>query len=299
MRPTEVEIVSDPSENLGNLAERPPEQVSPPEDHDPGGGSSNIARVRSRPSHKTWGSIAIAAIPFFLVLLFWHLSSADSGPRSIFLPSPGAVIRAFGELFSSQAFIVDIGASVYRVTAGFMLAAIVAVPLGLLAGSVKFIDRLVQPINDFTRYLPVPAFIPLLILWVGIGDAQKILVIFIGTVFQVIPLVADTAANVPSNLIDLGYTSGASRRQILTKVVLPWCAPTIYDHLRVALGWAWGYLVIAELVAATSGIGHVIIQAQRFIQTPRVMAGILTIGLIGLFFDLCFKLPKRKIFPWL
>jgi len=128
---------------------------------------------------------------------------------------------------------------------------------------------------------------------------EKIVVIFLGTVFQVIPLVADTAKNIPRNLIDLGYTCGASRRQVLTKVILPWCAPTIYDHLRVALGWAWSYLVVAELVAASSGIGHVIIQSQRFIQTSRVMAGIIVIGIIGLFFDLCFKLPKRRIFPWL
>jgi NitT/TauT family transport system permease protein len=255
-----------------------------------------IKRIRAD-AH--WKSVFIASVPFFLVLLLWQVLSSESGPRSVFLPPPSAVISALWELFTNQNFIADIGASVYRVTVGFLLAAIISVPLGLLAGSIRFIDRLVQPINDFTRYLPVPSLIPLCILWVGIGDAQKILVIFLGTVFQVIPLVADTAVNVPRNLIDLGYTSGASKRKTLTKVIFPWCAPTIYDHLRVALGWAWGYLVIAELVAATSGIGHVIIQSQRYIQTPRVIAGIGTIGVIGLFFDLCFKFPKRKIFPWL
>jgi NitT/TauT family transport system permease protein len=245
-----------------------------------------------------WVSVGIAAVPFLLILALWQFVSADSGPRSIFIPTPRSVLVALWELFTNQSFLLDIGASVYRVTAGFILAALVAVPLGLLAGSVKFFEKLVQPINDFTRYLPVPSFIPLCILWVGIGDAEKILIIFIGTVFQVVPLVADTASNVPANLIDLGYTCGASRWQTLKKVIFPWCAPTIYDHLRVALGWAWGYLVIAELVAATSGIGHVIIQAQRYIQTSRVMAGILVIGVIGLLFDLCFKVPKRKIFPW-
>lgn len=286
-----------------DVIEQPVEQESTKIGHatDSAGSRQTYARSkrRRRVSRFRWSFVAIAAIPFFLILLVWQLLSADSGPRSIFLPTPGSVVEAFRELFTSQSFIVDIGASIYRVTAGFLLAAIVAVPLGLLAGSIKFIDRLVQPINDFTRYLPVPAFIPLSILWLGTGDAQKILIIFIGTVFQVIPLVADTAANIPRNLIDLGYTCGASRRQTLTKVILPWCAPTIYDHLRVALGWAWGYLVIAELVAATSGIGHVIIQAQRFIQTPRVIAGIIMIGIIGLVFDLCFRLPKKKIFPWL
>lgn len=286
-----------------NVIEQPAEQKSAQADpaaNGRGPGRPYVRSKRPRPiSRHTWASVAIASVPFFLVLFVWHLLSADSGPRSVFLPSPGSVVAAFRELFTSQAFIIDIGASVYRVTAGFLLAAAVAVPLGLLAGSVRFIDRLVQPINDFTRYLPVPSFIPLSILWLGTGDVQKILIIFIGTVFQVIPLVADTAANVPRNLIDLGYTCGASRWQTMTKVIFPWCAPTIYDHLRVALGWAWGYLVIAELVAATAGIGHVIIQAQRFIQTPRVIAGIIMIGIIGLAFDLCFRLPKKKIFPWL
>jgi len=234
-----------------------------------------------------------------VILIAWQLFSTDTGPRSIFLPPPFAVVQATWDLFANQSFLDDVWASIYRVSAGFLWAAVVAVPLGLLAGSIKAVDLLIQPFNDFVRYLPVAAFIPLCILWTGIGDMEKIVVIFLGTVFQVIPLVADTAKNIPRNLIDLGYTCGASRRQVLTKVILPWCAPTIYDHLRVALGWAWSYLVVAELVAASSGIGHVIIQSQRFIQTSRVMAGIIVIGIIGLFFDLCFKLPKRRIFPWL
>jgi NitT/TauT family transport system permease protein len=272
------------------------------------GASERLAAPLSAPRRKAYhvtgsdsrtGSVVLAAIPFLFVLTCWQLFSAESGPRSIFLPPPLSVAKALAELVSSQRFLSDVGASIYRVSAGFILSAVVAVPLGLWAGFSPVVDRLVQPINDFTRYLPVAALIPLLILWSGIGDAQKILVIFIGTVFQLIPLVADSAANVPRNLIDLAYTSGASRRHIVSKVILPWCAPTIYDHLRVALGWAWSYLVVAELVAASTGIGHVIIQAQRFIQTPRVMAGILVIGLLGLAFDLCFKLPKKRIFPWL
>ena len=243
--------------------------------------------------------VLLAVIPFALVLLLWQLLSADSGPQSIFLPRPWTVAKALVELFTTQEFFADVLASVYRVTAGFLLSVVIAVPVGIVAGSSLIADRLVQPFNNFTRYLPVASLIPLCILWAGIGDVEKILVIFIGTVFQLIPLVADTAASVPRNFVDLGHTSGATRRQIITKVVVPWCAPTVYDHLRVALGWAWSYLVVAELVAAQSGIGHVIIQAQRFIQTPRVMAGILVIGLMGLLFDLCFKLPKKAIFPWL
>jgi NitT/TauT family transport system permease protein len=118
-------------------------------------------------------------------------------------------------------------------------------------------------------------------------------------VFQLIPLVADTAMRVPRHFIELGYTLGARRKDILLRVVVPWCAPANYDHCRVALGWAWSYLVVAELVAAQSGIGHVIIQAQRFLQTASVMSGVLIVGLLGLFFDQLFKIPKRAVFPWL
>jgi NitT/TauT family transport system permease protein len=147
--------------------------------------------------------------------------------------------------------------------------------------------------------MPVAAFIPLSILWVGIGDLQKMAIIFFGTVFQLIPMVADTAARVPKHLIELGYTMGAKPRDVILKVVVPWCMPVVYDHCRIALGWAWSYLVVAELVAAESGIGHVIIQSQRFIQTGNVIVGILTIGVLGLAFDQMFKRPKRTVFPWL
>jgi NitT/TauT family transport system permease protein len=243
-------------------------------------------------------TLGAAALPFALVLALWQFFGASEGPRSIFLPPPTKVFGALLDLFSERDFYVDIGWSVYRVTVAFLLSVVIAVPIGLLAGRFRPIAALVHPINDFTRYLPVPSLVPLCILWVGIGDVNKILVIFIGTVFQVMPLVADTVAGVPESLIDVSRVHGASRLQILTKVVVPWCAPTIYDHCRVALGWAWSYLVVAELVATTSGIGRVIIQAQRFLQTSRVMAGILVIGLLGLGFDQFMKAMRPRLFPW-
>ncbi|MCC6557595.1 MAG: ABC transporter permease [Polyangiaceae bacterium] len=248
-------------------------------------------------SRRAYGALAILSFSLFLAL--WTVLSRRMESAAVFLPSPLEVAAAGVALFRDHGFIHDIIASVLRVTAGFVAAALVAVPLGLLAGTIKPVDALIQPFNDFLRYLPVAALIPLSILWVGIDDAQKIAIIFIGTVFQLIPLVADTAARVPKHLVELGYTMGASSRQVLLRVVLPWCMPSLYDHLRVALGWAWSYLVVAELVAATSGIGHVIIQSQRFIQTSNVMASILVIGVIGLAFDQMFKIPKRRLFPWL
>ncbi len=243
-------------------------------------------------------NLATAILPFAVVVLLWQLFGADSGPRSVFLPTPTAVGKAFVDLFSDASFYADIGWSVYRVTVAFVISVIFAIPIGLLTGRFHSVALFVHPINDFTRYLPVAALIPLCILWVGIGDMNKILVIFLGTVFQLVPLVADCAASVPVSLTDMTRIHGASRLQVLVKVVVPWCLPTIYDHCRVALGWAWSYLIVAELVATTSGIGRVIIQAQRFIQTPRVIAGIIVIGLLGLLFDQMFKQLRARVFAW-
>jgi len=207
-------------------------------------------------------------------------------------------LKAFAELLRDSSFYSDIGWSIYRVTVAFFLSAIVAIPIGILSGRFRGIALFIHPLNNFMRYLPVASLIPLCILWVGIGDLNKILVIFLGTVFQLVPLVADTSSGIPESLIDLSRIQGASRTQVVLKVVVPWCSPTIYDHCRIALGWAWSYLIVAELVATTSGIGRVIIQAQRFIQTPRVIAGIIVIGLLGLSFDQIFKHCRSRIFSW-
>lgn len=217
----------------------------------------------------------------------------------IFLPGPRAVLADGARLLAEGRFLADISASVWRVTTGYLLAVAVAIPLGILAGTSKTVDALVQPFNNFVRYMPVAALIPLTILWVGIGDVQKMLIIFLGTVFQLLPMVADTAARVPRHLIELAYTTGAPPRHVVTRVVVPWSLPEIYDHCRISLGWAWSYLVVAELVAANSGIGHVIIQSQRFIQTGNVIVGIVAIGLLGLLFDQAFRLPKKLFFRWI
>lgn len=242
--------------------------------------------------------VLLSSVTFLLFLGTWTLLSATVPGGEVFLPSPFAVVGDTAVLFREQNFSADIAASIYRVSAGFMLAVVVAVPLGVLAGALRWVDALVQPFNDFVRYMPVAALIPLTILWTGIGDLQKITIIFLGTVFQLIPMTSDTVARVPRHLVDLGYTLGLSPWGVLRKVVVPWCIPMVYDHCRVALGWAWSYLVVAELVAATSGIGHVIIQSQRFIRTGEVIGAILAIGVIGLLFDVLFKASKRRLFPW-
>jgi NitT/TauT family transport system permease protein len=165
-------------------------------------------------------------------------------------------------------------------------------------GSFRVVAAFLEPITGFMRYLPVSAMIPLLILWVGIGIAEKITVIFLGTFFQQLILVADVSARVSKDLIDCSYTLGASRRQVVTRVLFPACMPGVMDTLRVTMGWAWTYLVVAELVAANSGLGYMILNAMRGLFTDVILLGILTIGVLGLITDMIFKLLRRWLVPW-
>ena len=181
---------------------------------------------------------------------------------------------------------------------GFLLASVLAVPLGILMGSFKVVEALIEPITGFMRYLPVSAMIPLLILWIGIGIEQKIAVIFLGTFFQQLVLIADVSARVSKDLIDVSYTLGATRRQVVTRVLFPACLPGVMDNLRVTMGWAWTYLVIAELVAANSGLGYMILNAMRGLFTDVIILGIVVIGILGLITDQLFKLLRRWLLPW-
>jgi NitT/TauT family transport system permease protein len=165
-------------------------------------------------------------------------------------------------------------------------------------GHFKIIQALIEPINDFIRYMPVAAFIPLAIVWAGTGDLEKVVIIFIGTFFQLILMIADNARNVPAAYLDVAYTLGGTRWGAVYKVLVPAALPGIFDSLRIAMGWAWSYLVVAEIVAANRGLGFLIIQSQRYLKTAEIFAGIIIIGIIGLATDHLFRWLSRKLFPW-
>jgi len=246
-----------------------------------------------------WAARAITYVGSFATFgAIWQVASLYTPQSDVFLPSPAAALAALHDLFVNQDFLADIGDSIYRVMLGFALAILVGYPIGIMIGVSRIWERWVQPLNEFARYLPVAALIPLVIVWAGIDDLQKIVIIFLGTVFQIVPMVSDSVKRVPDPLIELGRTLGYGRWRRITRVIVPATAPEVYDHARVALGWSWSYLIVAELVATNSGIGHVIIQAQRFIQTDVVIACIVTIGVIGVLFDALCRWPKRLFFPW-
>ena len=182
-------------------------------------------------------------------------------------------------------------------TAGFLLAAAVGVPLGLWMGSFKVVEAVVQPIIEFVRYIPVPALIPILMVLFGIDELSKIMLIWVGTFFQLVLMVADEVRRVPDDLLQVSYTLGARRGEVIRRVLWPAARPGIFDALRLCNGWAWTYVVVAELVAANEGLGYRILKFSRFLQTPQMWVYVILLGLIGLALDAAFRAAQPAPLP--
>jgi len=240
--------------------------------------------------------LALSSFAFFLII--WSVLTYGRFVDPLFLPSPGKVFQAGVDLFTELGFTTDILNSVYRVMMGFVVAAIIGVPIGLIMGTFKVAEAFTEPVVGFIRYMPASAFIPLFILWLGIGDVEKIAIIFVGSFFQLVLMVAVVAKNVHKDMLETAYTLGARRFQVIRKVLLPASLPGIVDTLRIIVGWAWTYIIVAELVASASGIGYMIISSQRMLRTGNIIFGILTIGMLGLITDFFFKWLYNKLFPW-
>ena len=241
----------------------------------------------------------LAAVGLALPLAGWTLLTAFGSVNRVFLPGPLDVVNRIGVWFRDDALLSDVGISFFRVVAGWALSALVALPLGLLIGTFRAVQALLEPLTDFIRYMPAVAFIPLVMLWIGIDESAKVAIIFIGTFFQMVLMVAEDVRRVPMAQIEAAETMGANRCEVIEKVIIQSAKPALLDTLRITMGWAWTYLVVAELVAANSGLGYAIIKAQRFLQTDKIFAGILLIGAIGLAMDQSFRLVHRLAFPWL
>jgi len=240
--------------------------------------------------------LTLSSFAFFLII--WSILTYGGFVDPLFLPSPGRVFQAGADLFLDLGFTTDILNSVYRVMIGFIIAAVIGVPIGLIMGTYKIAEALTEPVVGFIRYMPASAFIPLFILWLGIGDIEKVAIIFVGSFFQLVLMVAVVAKNVHKDMLETAYTLGAKRFQVIRKVLLPASLPGIVDTLRIIVGWAWTYIIVAELVASASGIGYMIISSQRMLRTGNIIFGILTIGMLGLITDYFFKWFYNKLFPW-
>ena len=242
--------------------------------------------------------VALGVAFFALFVAVWSIATFGGFVPKTFLADPLAMLREGVALFAQHGFARDIGYTVWRVAGGFVLAALIGVPLGIAMGAYKPIEAFFEPFVSFARYLPASAFIPLLILWAGIGETQKLLLIFIGVFFQIVLMVAVIVGATRRELVEAAYTLGASASGIVRRVLLPNAAPQIAETLRLVLGWAWTYVIVAELIGASSGIGHMITDSQALLNTGQIIFGIIVIGVIGLVSDFAFKRANRALFPW-
>jgi NitT/TauT family transport system permease protein len=234
---------------------------------------------------------------FVVILVVWSLASA-SIKKALFAPSPAQVLSSWVDMIQHYNFLSDVGWSTFRIVAGFLIAAVMAVPLGLLMGSFEVVRSFLQPPISFIRYMPASAFIPLLILLVGLDENEKLIIIWIGVFFQLVLMVMNIAQRVPDEMLNVAYTLGASRWKVFYKVFLPATFPEVVDALRITMGWAWTYLIVAEIVSAERGIGSFILISERFLRSDRIIAAIITIGILGLITDTIFSLIHRWAFPY-
>ncbi|WP_096085126.1 ABC transporter permease [Agaribacterium haliotis] len=234
-------------------------------------------------------------------------TALPSGKRAnpIYLPAPHEVVIALYSSFTTEPkrrsekwLHESLWDSIQVIFWGFLLSSLVGVPMGILAGTFDFFSRLFEPFIEFFRYLPAPAFGALAVAILGIYHAPKIAIIFIGTFFQQVLVIANTTRKLDKSLLEAAQTLGANRRAQLFKVVIPGVLPDLYRDMRILLGWAWTYLIVAELIGTSSGITWFITQQARYKNFDNVFAAIIIIGIIGLTIDLILAALGRRLFPW-
>lgn len=258
---------------------------------------SRYFSLREEIPHNVYIAAGVAFVTAMLAL--WQIAVTAELVRPLFLPSPAAVVSEGIRQIREGILYVDAAASIYRILMGWVCATLLAIPIGVLMGNFRFFEGLFEPFIDIVRYMPVVAFIPLTILWAGIGDLQKFLILFIGCFFQQVLMIMDNVKQVPIGLIRVGQTLGLSRSEVLRTIVFPAAFPGIWDTFRITIGWTWTYLVVAELVAAENGLGRRIMDAQRYLATDTIIFGILFIGFLGLVTDYIFKISGRIMFKWM
>jgi NitT/TauT family transport system permease protein len=243
-------------------------------------------------------SVTLTLVSIVLPLLLWWLVTKFGSIDPKFLPSPSQVWTAAMRMGGSGELWQDTIASLWRVGVGFSLSMLFAIPIGILMGSFASIRALLEPLFGLIRYMPAPAFIPLLIIYQGIGEEPKVTLILAGTFFFNALMVMDTVKFVSKDLIEATYMLGGNRLQTLLNVIFPHTIPGILDACRINLAAAWQLVIVAELVAATEGLGRRISVAGRFLRTDEIFVGLIVIGIIGLILDLLFQYAIRVMCRW-
>jgi NitT/TauT family transport system permease protein len=265
-----------------------------------GASKASLFTLRLSPSPLTRRLAGAGALG--VVVLAWWLATLGAGPEDrmispVILPSPAEVFGSFGSLYNDRALVQSIAATLKRVLIGFGLAAMVGVPLGILAGAWRVVEAAGAPLALFGRNLPVAALIPLTILWFGIDEAQKVMFIFIACVPFVYSDTAAAIAGVPGRYVETAQTLGASSWQIVVKVLVGLALPDIYRSLRHLFGLAFGYIMLAELINAQYGLGYLLMTSQRRGLSEHIVLILIIIGLLAYGIDRLLFWFERGLFP--
>ncbi|MGC1306080.1 MAG: ABC transporter permease [Phormidesmis sp.] len=245
-----------------------------------------------------WLQVVLVVASLTIPILVWAFLSYGGYVNPKFLPTPTGVMAKGFVMLKDGELMVDIFASLARVMAGFSFAALVGIPVGIAMGTFYSMDSLLGGFVRTARYLPIAAFVPLIIIWAGIDETSKVIIIFLGIVFYNATMIADAVKFIPNETLNVAYTLGATRWDVLRRVIFPATLPSILDTLRVNIAGAWNFLVLSELIAAQNGLGFTIVRSQRYLQTDRAMFCILIICAIGLATDFAFKLLFHLWLPW-
>lgn len=247
-------------------------------------------------------SFRISAVVIVLLIGFWAFVTYAGYIKPLFLPSPMGVVGAFVDVikegFTGASFWEHVWVSTLRVFGAFLLACVIGIPLGIAMGMSPVARGIFDPPIEFYRPIPPLAYLPLMIIWFGIDELSKVLLIFSSVLA---PMVLGARAGVKSAAIEqihAAYSFGATRWQVIRMVVLPAAMPEIFTAMRVGIGFGWTTLVAAEMVAATSGLGYMVLSASRFLQTPIVIMGIVVIAAIAYAFDHLVRFVERRVVPW-
>lgn len=246
---------------------------------------------------RIWSIISVITLS-----LAWYLGSALELVNPIFWPSPSAVWDQFINIsqhgYRNFTLWEHIWASLYRIFVGFALGCLIGIPLGFAMGLSEILRGWFDPIVEFFRPIPPLAFIPLVIIWSGIGERSKILLLFFAALWIMVIAARAGVGSVKLSKIHAAYSLGANKRQILKNVILPNALPEIFTGMRVAMGICWGTVVAAELVAAESGVGFMIMAASKFLATDIVVLGVIIVGIIGYSMDILMRKLESKLIPW-
>lgn len=269
---------------------------------------ARLSKGRATRPGETYGvpgqgdTLMLSVVTIVVLIAVWWLFTFMGWVKPLFVPSPASVVTKFIDTwntgFTGTPFWEHIAISTARVFGAFLLACVIGIPLGLAMGMSPVVRGIFDPPIEFYRPIPPLAYLPLMIIWFGIGETSKVLLIFL-SVFA--PVALGARSGVKSAAIEqihAAYSFGASRWKVMRHVILPSAMPEILTAMRIGIGFGWTTLVAAEMVAATKGIGYMVLSASQFLQTSTVIMGIIVIAAIAYAFDLLMRFVERKLVPW-